>query len=318
VPEASQAARSGVSGEEPTQEAQTSKKSEPAPTVAEPKGKFRHAGGERIVAIGDLHGDFSATQRAFRLAGAVDEAGKWSGGKLIVVQTGDQLDRGDDEEKILRFLGRLKDEADEAGGALYVLNGNHETMNVMGDFRYVTRGALSAFESWAPASPLGGQAPEAFRVRANAFLPGGGAAQKLAEQSLIVMVGDSLFAHGGVLPQHVDFGVDRLNRETSEWMRGEKSRPPQLVVDENGPVWTRRYGAPVLDQGACDILSQTLAKLGAKRLVVGHTVQERGMSGACGGRVFRIDVGLAAHYGDRPIQVLEIKGSEAKILTEKL
>lgn len=285
--------------------------------MAEPDGKFRKAGGPRIVAIGDLHGDFSATQRAFRLAGAIDAADSWVGEKLIVVQTGDQLDRGNDEEKILRFLQRLQKEAKAVGGAVHVLSGNHETMNVLGDFRYVTGPALQHFQGWEPASPFGKQAPAQYRVRAEAFLPGGGAAQMLAEQPLVLMVGDSLFAHGGVLPHHVDFGIDRLNQETREWMRGERSRPPAPVVDERGPVWTRRYGAPVLDQGACEVLAQTLGKLGAKRLVVGHTVQERGMSGACGGRVFRIDVGLAAHYGNRPVQVLEIRGSAAKILTEE-
>ena len=51
------------------------------------------------------------------------------------MQVGDQLDRGDNELRILYFLERLQKEALEAGGALHVLNGNHETMNVEGRFR---------------------------------------------------------------------------------------------------------------------------------------------------------------------------------------
>ena len=115
---------------------------------------FRLPGAARLVAIGDLHGDFLATRKAFRLAGAIDETDRWVGGKLVVVQTGDQLDRGDEEREIIEFLERLQGEARIAGGSLVVLNGNHETMNVMGDFRYVTPGALRSFDSFAPRSAL--------------------------------------------------------------------------------------------------------------------------------------------------------------------
>jgi len=37
---------------------------------------------------------------------------------------------------------------------------------------------------------------------------------------------------------------------------------------------------------------------GAARMVVGHTIQDAGINGACGGRVLRIDVGLSAGCGD--------------------
>ncbi len=233
----------------------------------------------------------------------------------MVVQTGDQLDRGDDEEEILTFLKRLKQEAEAAGGALYVLNGNHETMNVIGDFRYVTPAGFAAFKDWKPASSWAASAPPQYKLRADAFLPGGGAARELSKQPLVTMVGDSVFAHGGVLPQHVDYGIDRLNAETRSWMLGESPTPPAPVADPEGPVWTRLYGPSVLPPSACATLKQTLAKLGAKRLVVGHTVQERGLTSACDDQVFRIDVGLAHYYGDRPVQVLEIRGDSTKILT---
>ena len=52
---------------------------------------------DRIVAIGDLHGDLAATRRALRVAGAIDEQDQWTGEDLVIVQTGDILDRGGDE-----------------------------------------------------------------------------------------------------------------------------------------------------------------------------------------------------------------------------
>jgi hypothetical protein len=51
------------------------------------------------------------------------------------------LDRGDQELRLLYLLERLQRQAAAAGGALHVLNGNHETMNVGGNFRYATAGA---------------------------------------------------------------------------------------------------------------------------------------------------------------------------------
>ena len=61
---------------------------------------------QRIVAFGDVHGDLEAARGALRLAGAIDEQDRWIGGDLIVVQTGDQLDRGDQEQAILDLFER--------------------------------------------------------------------------------------------------------------------------------------------------------------------------------------------------------------------
>lgn len=41
---------------------------------------------ERVVAIGDLHGDFEKTRRAFRLGGLTDDMDRWIGGKAVCVQ----------------------------------------------------------------------------------------------------------------------------------------------------------------------------------------------------------------------------------------
>ena len=101
------------------------KEPEVAP-VAEPLDlPTRYPPAQRIVAIGDLHGDLEATRAALRLAGTIDEQDRWAGGTMVLVQTGDQLDRGDDEFEILDLLDALTVQAQAAGGAVHVLNGNH-------------------------------------------------------------------------------------------------------------------------------------------------------------------------------------------------
>lgn len=76
-------------------------------------------------------------------------------------QVGDQLDRGHEEIDILYFLERLEHEARAAGGAVYILNGNHETMNVGGRFTYATTPAMLDFLRWHGLSRL----DAALRVR---------------------------------------------------------------------------------------------------------------------------------------------------------
>jgi hypothetical protein len=267
----------------------------------------------RIVAVGDLHGDLDATRAALRVGGVLDEKDHWSGGAAMLVQTGDQLDRGDGERAILDLLERLGAEAKAAGGSVIVLNGNHEVMNVQGDFRYVTDGGFKDFAS-VPGLDMTDlrllKVPDPAKARAAAFLPGGPYAKKLAKRGIVAVVGDTVFLHGGLLPKHVQYGIDRMNREVSAWMDGTARDLPALVIGEDGPIWLRRYSAAA-DAEDCRVLKETLAMIPAKRMVVGHTVQRDGISPACGETVWRIDVGLAKVYGGKP-QVLEIAGDAVR------
>src|ERR1700752_2839721 len=57
---------------------------------------------DRIVAVGDLHGDYEAWEAIAQAAGLVDAKGRWSGGSTTLVQMGDIADRGPDSLKIIR------------------------------------------------------------------------------------------------------------------------------------------------------------------------------------------------------------------------
>jgi hypothetical protein len=278
---------------------------------------FRFAAAARVVAVGDLHGDLAATRSVLRLAGAIDEQDRWVGGKLVLVQTGDQLDRGDDERAIVDLLDRLAEEASAAGGAVHVLNGNHEVMNVAGDFRYVTPGGFADFadvKAEGRVARLAMRVPETMRGRAHAFFPGGAYALRLAQRNTVVVVGRTVYVHGGVLPAHVRYGLGRLNEEIRRWMSGDSPDPPPILDGENSPVWTRRYSHHNPSGAACAELAEVLNRLKVDRMVVGHTVQRKGISSACDDRVWRIDVGLARHYGGT-ISALEIAQGHARVLT---
>jgi len=244
---------------------------------------------KRLVAIGDLHGDLGGTRAALKAARAIDDRDQWIGGDLVIVQTGDVLDRGDDESKILELLERLDRDARKAGGAVIQLLGNHELMNPAGDFRYVTPGGMRDF---------GGD-------RKRALAPGGPWAKRLARFNAVAIINDNVFSHGGVLAEWVT-QVDDVNLSSRCWLDGQTGgadAPPIALTSDSSPLWTRAYGMP--ESTDCAALEAALTKLGAKRMIVGHTVQQRGITSACNDKLWRIDVGLAKLY-DGPIEVLEI------------
>ena len=268
------------------------------------------------MAVGDVHGDLDALRGALRAAHLIDASNRWSGGRAVLVQTGDVLDRGDQEQEIVDWLDGLGDQAREAGGDVLELLGNHEVMNVAGDLRYVTPGGFEDFEDVKGldlSDPKLARAPQGARARLAAFLPGGRYALEVSEHPTIGMVGATVFVHGGVLPHHVSYGVERLNGEVSEWMRGDRAELPPIMSNEQAPLWTRVFSTDPVSPENCALLGRVLDSMGAARMVVGHTPQPSGITSACDERVWRIDVGMARHYGGAPA-ALEIRGDQVSII----
>lgn len=294
----------------------------------------------RIVAVGDLHGDMSKTCRALQVAGVLalkpDGSPQWCGGDTVVVQLGDVMDRGDHEIAIIMLLRELDMQARKEGGGVYMLNGNHESLNICGDFRYVTPGAFQESALVAGLSESQAQSWELkLLARQAMYLPGGPMAIELAKNPTVLVVNDTAFAHGGLLPIHVAYGVERMNAEVAAWMRGDSSEdsdgkmaPPFLAMgDSNSVMWNRvlskeQFPSPYHRYRACNALSQALTAVGAKRLVVGHTPQMGGANCECDGMVWRIDVGMSYGVLDAVVQVLEIRQepdgkSAVSILTDQ-
>ncbi|KAK3260677.1 hypothetical protein CYMTET_30376, partial [Cymbomonas tetramitiformis] len=118
-----------------------------------------HEASYRVVAIGDLHGDLQNAHRVLQLSKVIDENGSWIGGNTRLVQTGDLLDRGPNSLELLDLFARLKDEAENVGGTVTCLLGNHELMTLQGDLRYVSRTELKALA--AKTLPAAGDTEQA-------------------------------------------------------------------------------------------------------------------------------------------------------------
>src|SRR5688572_657396 len=102
---------------------------------------------ERIVAVGDIHGAFDNFVAILRAAQIIDNRNRWTGGRAVLVQTGDILDRGPDSRKAIDLLRRLERDAQRAGGRVVTLLGNHELMRLISDWRYVSAGEIAAFRT---------------------------------------------------------------------------------------------------------------------------------------------------------------------------
>jgi hypothetical protein len=251
---------------------------------------------DRVIAVGDLHADLDNALAALRLAGVVDAEGRWAAGTATFVQTGDTTDRGPDSKAILALMRRLQAQAEAAGGRVVPLLGNHEVMNLVGDWRYVDPGDVAAY---------GGVEP-----RKAALGPAGQDGKWLRSLDAVTKVGDTVFAHGGVHPDQAARGIDAINADVRAAIDADPRAP---VLGETGPLWFRGYVQDP-ESTACPLLAQALQHLGAKRMVVGHTTRRDGqIQSRCDGRLTVIDIGIADHYGAH-LGVWESVGGDARAI----
>lgn len=235
-------------------------------------------------------------------------------------------------------------------------------MNARKNFRYATQGAMRQFNQWDSIcrykAILPGFVRESFhcnlytnklecrdsdqackdklasmpaieRSRFLALQSGGALATNLfsRERLAVVIVGDTLFVHGGltkdlVSAPNVTHTLEHLNSELSAFFAGQR-----LTYKGEKVLWNRDYSGRSRrqlddDPRACRDLNETLARLPAagsgsvRRMVVGHSVQRAGaVTSACGGAVWRVDVGLSRGVRGGPPQLIEIRsGGRVSVL----
>ena len=312
----------------------------------------------RIVAVGDLHGDFSVWRDIAIAAGIENSVGHWTGGRTILVQVGDVVDREPDSLDIVRDVMRLQKEAPKQGGKVIALVGNHEAMNVIGDLRYTVPGDFAAYatpnsaalrerlyqakkgeieakyrakdpamtsqaihDAWIKATPLG------WVEQRLAWAADGEIGRWVNRNPAVALVNGNLFVHGGLSAEYSKLPLADINRKVDDALRSVDRSPNSILTDPLGPLWYRGLisrdpkvteipasgpARPSIDQE----LAAVLNAYGAKRIVVGHTPNLKGIQILDGGKLVTIDTGNSRYYGGPPTY-LEIIGDKVTAHTVK-
>lgn len=207
---------------------------------ADPDLRFNDV--RRVVVFADVHGAYQELLSVLRETAVIDESLHWQGRETHLVSLGDLLDRGPESRKVLDLLMRLEVEAKHAGGAVHVLLGNHEVMNLVGDLRYVSAAEFAAFagnddselreQTW---QLVRAQEPDAVRAEFDAMFPAGYFAHRrafsatgqygawLLTKPFLITVNDTAFVHAGLPEMVARLGLDATNQalhsELDEYLR---------------------------------------------------------------------------------------------------
>jgi len=218
----------------------------------------------RLIAIGDVHGDYDDFCAILQRVQLIDEQRHWIGGNATFVQLGDLIDRGPQPREVLDLMMSLDEQTAKAGGHVIAILGNHEVMNLMGDLRYVTPGSYASFADadsekrrqtafqkymdWRKAHPQllaelalpvlpetdaewMARHPLGFLEHCDAFSPKGNYGKWLRQHSAVVKIGSILFLHGGINPD-----LTLQPTEINDRIRGELNQYDEIrqsLADDN-------------------------------------------------------------------------------------
>ena len=260
----------------------------------------------RIVAVGDVHGDYEQFVSILRAAETIDQSMHWSGGKTHLVQVGDIPDRGPDTRKVMDLLMELEPQAKKAGGRIHALLGNHETMNMYGDLRYTTDAEFASYRK--PNSKDMPGHPVGWRDQRQAFEPEGRYGKWLRQHNAIIRINDLIFLHGGISPKYAQSSLKDINNEVHDELLDFSKLDNGMIVDPDGPLWYRGLAdlpeSPALEEQ----VNQVLKSFGVRHIVIGHTIQPAVIP-RLGGKVIAIDVGMSKAIGG-PAAALIVEGTK--------
>lgn len=296
-------------------------------------GESVHSGVGRIVAVGDLHGNYAGLHRILLKTGIIDRRDRWIASDTHLVQLGDILGRGGEPGKIFRLLKRLEQEAPASGSRVHILLGNHEAMSMSGMLMYNT---LEEFRDLADEDLLesaqGEPAAEGRRFGStsadlrlgkrldlmgcrefrDSLSPEGRVGHWLAHHDTAVSINGSLFVHGGLNREYGLMPLETLNETVRrELFSGDAEAPDwtatggEIMLRRDGPQWNRELTIRP-DAAKQKMLEQVLEYHGCSRMVVGHTPtscispdQAGRVIPLYGGRLWCIDTGIGKAYGGR-------------------
>lgn len=210
--------------------------------------RWQWEGVDRIVVIGDVHGELDKMTTLLVGTGVIDADMNWAAGDDHLVFVGDLVDRGTDDRQVMDVARRLQSQAPSSGGSVHVLLGNHEVMNMIADLRYVSPGGFAAFAddeskrdrskallrfrntAFGPTASLAEarnvfeqEFPPGYFARLRAFWFDGEYGSWLLQMPAVVKINGIVFVHGGLTQEVTALGLEAINQQVHDdvlgWMR---------------------------------------------------------------------------------------------------
>ena len=257
---------------------------------------------EKIIAIGDIHGDLNAFKNCLKKAKLINNQDRWIGGNTHVVQVGDILDRKtrsddmtdeDSEFIIISFILKLQIEAYLNDGGYHPVIGNHELMNIMGMFDYVSSMGMRHFKNFNERKDYFHQGNDFCKYVACAWNP-------------VIKINNSLFCHGGLSKAIASrFSIKEIN----EIMRSRLYSKQHTLYDnvfqslftsENSILWNRKYSnnepenPKILEE-----IKYVLNHYDCKYMILGHTPYTEGVKIKYNGHIICIDTAMSDAFGKK-------------------
>lgn len=236
---------------------------------------------EPIFAISDIESGFGAFRQFLVTHGVADMQLNWTFGKGHLVLVGDFVDRGASTTQVLWSIYKLEQAAREAGGHVHFIIGNHEIKNMQGNFQ-------SAHEKYFYIAGMQG------KQQSQLFDDHALLGRWLASKNVLEVINGVAFVHGGLHADLAKYQVSvaeinqivRSGYRTLYYSPVTVSKTSFLQSSTTGPAWYRGYFKDDLTQ---QDIEQGLTAVGAKAVVVGHTLQSE-VNARYNHKVFAIDV----------------------------
>ncbi len=281
--------------------------------------------------VGDLHGNLVGFKTILKNLKLIDSEDRWIGGQSHLVLVGDYLGYGKQSKDLLDFIIDLRAKAEEAGGQVHPLLGNHEFIVAKGNFSYLSdeekRGfigeedlsAISKGELKARlGEQLGGQSKYARFFRSlNSF----------------IIINNTLVSHAGFNHWAKDTDLGAINATVRRWIENRQilfqdgGEPPlpyptletEWVVLADGPLFTSGLRVPpegiveerkhLSKQEFDDTLKSMGERYGVKLdyVVAGHDVTNNGLityDPYYGRKLVRIDTGISEFFKNGSLSAL--------------
>ncbi|NOU61836.1 metallophosphoesterase [Marinifilum caeruleilacunae] len=267
-----------------------------------PIQKAEFSGVDKILVVGDVHGEYDSLVKLLKSAQVIDEDLNWCWDDGHLVFIGDIFDRGDKVTESLYLVKKLQRQAKENKGRVHLLLGNHEIMVLMNDARYI--------------APKYKKMSKRLMINYSRFFKEDTELGKwLRSLNSAVKLNDLLFVHAGISPEMIekDMSLNQINEEIRMSLKPDHGKTQAELMKDiyfpGNPLWYRGYLMKTRNYSIItdEELDKVLSYYDVKRIFFGHTEVEA-IRFLKNGKLVAVNVPMG--YDEIKPQVLMIKDGQ--------